>query len=375
MHRIDSELDKSYANYRALIDQALQESPNRAGEIKAAQALFDHAVLDSGPVRAATLVNSNAKAMDLMRASVDAELQRAREAILEIVTDIRKSVDKQSAELTAETHQRILYTWLVIVIGLAATFALALIIMQGEVVRELFSLRDSIQDLAAGKLDQTIPYLDRNNEIGEISRALQTLQRGAREREIQGWVKSEVASTLGRLQGVRDFPEFATALLSCLSESIPLIYGGVYLADESRRRFSRIGAFAIKDAESSREFALGEGLVGQAAVERRPLTVKAGEHVQISAGLGTVSAGNSAVFAGTTQGRSDCGDRIGAGFAAERSAAGVAGCVAAIGGVEHGSVVGQHRDQKTAGTDASASPSPGCFRATDHGAQRRAGID
>jgi two-component system sensor histidine kinase/response regulator len=210
MHRIDSELDKTYANYRVLIHQSLQESRNRGGEIKAAEALFDHAVLDSGPVRATTLVNSNTKAMDLMRASVDAELQRAREAIADIVQDIRKSVDQQSDELTRKTRQAILYTWLVIGFGLAATFALALFIMQSEVVRELFSLRDSIQDLAAGKLDQTIPYLDRNNEIGEISRALQTLQRGAREREIQGWVKSEVASTLARLQAVRDFPEFAT---------------------------------------------------------------------------------------------------------------------------------------------------------------------
>ena len=64
MHRIDSELDKTYANYRGLIDQALRRAPNHAGEIKAAQALFDQAVLDSGPVRAVTSVNSNAKAMN-----------------------------------------------------------------------------------------------------------------------------------------------------------------------------------------------------------------------------------------------------------------------------------------------------------------------
>jgi signal transduction histidine kinase/DNA-binding response OmpR family regulator/HPt (histidine-containing phosphotransfer) domain-containing protein/HAMP domain-containing protein len=292
MHRIDSELDKTYANYRVLIAEALKEAPGRAKEIKAAEALFDQAVFDSRAVRTVTLVNDNTKAMNLMRSGVDAELQRGRQAIAEIVEEIRKSVDQQSDELTRKTHQAILYTWLVIGFGLAATFALALFIMQGEVVRELFSLRDSIQDLAAGKLDQPIPYLDRNNEIGEISRALQTLQRGAREREIQGWVKSEVASTLARLQAVRDFPDFATALLSRLSESIPLIYGALYLADESRKRFSLVGAFAIKDAGSPREFALGEGLVGQAAVERRPLAVTAGEHVQISAGLGTVSPGN-----------------------------------------------------------------------------------
>ena len=160
MHRIDSEVDKTYANYRVLIAEALKEAPSRAKEIEAAEALFDQAVFDSRAVRTVTLVNDNAKAMNLMRGGVEAELQRGRQAIAEIVEEIRKSVDQQSDELTRKTHQAILYSWLVIGFGLAATFALALFIMQGEVVRELFSLRDSIQDLAAGKLARTPRILD-----------------------------------------------------------------------------------------------------------------------------------------------------------------------------------------------------------------------
>ena len=290
MRVIDGELDKAYADYQGLVADALRQSPGRAKEIKIAVALLDQAVIDCRPVRAATLAGDPAKSMGLMRGGIDGELQRSRQAIANIVDDIRSSVDQQSEELTRQTHQAVVYTWLVIGFGLAGSFALALFILQGEVVRELFKLRDSIRDLADGKLDQTIPFLDRNNEIGEISRALQTLQRGAREREIQGWVKSEAGVTIQRLQAVQDFSEFATALLSRLSESIPLIYGALYLADESRKRFTRAGAFAIKDPGVACEFALGEGLVGQAAVERRPLTVTAGDQVQITAGMGSVTA-------------------------------------------------------------------------------------
>ncbi len=291
MRVIDGALDKTYADYQTLIAESIRQSPSRAKRIKAAEDLFDRAVIDARPVRAATLAGDNAKSMNLIRGGVDGELERARQAISDIVDEIRASVDQQSDELTRKTHQAVLYTWLVIGFGLAGSFALALFIMQGEVVRELFTLRDSIQELANGKLDQTIPYVERNNEIGEISRALRTLQTGAREREIQGWVKSEVASTLERLQSVQDFREFATAFLSRMSESIPLIYGALYLADEGKKKFTRAGAFAIKDEGSSREFALGEGLVGQAAVERRPLTVTAGDHVQILAGMGAVRPG------------------------------------------------------------------------------------
>src|SRR5260370_38340662 len=103
------------------------------------------------------------------------------------VEEIRKPVDLQSYELSRKTHQAILYTWLVIGSGLVATFALALFIMQGEVVRQWFSLRDGIQDLAAGELDQPNPCLDRSNEIGEVRRAPHTRRRGARERELEDW--------------------------------------------------------------------------------------------------------------------------------------------------------------------------------------------
>jgi signal transduction histidine kinase/DNA-binding response OmpR family regulator len=289
---IDGELDKVYADYQVLVTDALRQSPERAKEIKATMALFEQAVIDSRPVRTAAMVHENAKSMGLMRGGIDGDLQRARQAIADVVDEIRASVDQQSDELTAKTHKAIVYTWLVIGFGLAGSFALALFIMQGEVVRELFQLRDSIRDLADGKLDQTIPFLDRSNEIGEISRALQTLQRGAREREIQAWVKSEAAATLQRLQGVNDFPEFATALLSRVSESIPLIYGALYMGDESRSRFTRTGAFAIKETRSAREFSLGDGLVGQAAAERRTLTVTASNQAQITAGMGTVTPGS-----------------------------------------------------------------------------------
>jgi signal transduction histidine kinase/DNA-binding response OmpR family regulator/HPt (histidine-containing phosphotransfer) domain-containing protein len=288
MHRIEGELDKTYADYQALIIESARQSRIRAKEINSAAATFDRAVFDSRAVRAETLVGDNTKSMMLMRGRTDAELQRGRQAIADIADEISLSVDQQSAELTNRTRWTILHTWLFIAFGLLASFAAGFYIVQTEVVQELLTLQGSIQDLADGKLDQPIAFIDRRNEIGEISRALRTLQRGAQEREIQSWVKSEVASTLRSLQGVRDFAGFARVLLSRLSESIPAVYAALYIADESRERFLRAGTFAISDEGRPREFRLGEGLTGQAAAEKRQLEVSAGENVQISAGMGTV---------------------------------------------------------------------------------------
>jgi signal transduction histidine kinase/DNA-binding response OmpR family regulator/HPt (histidine-containing phosphotransfer) domain-containing protein len=289
---IDEELEKTRADYQAVSTAALRESPERADKIKAAAAIFDKTVADARPVRAAALAGNQEKALSLLHAGVSQELQQARQAAIEIVEELQRDIDRRSDELTGNTNHAIRITWLVIGFGLVASLAAAVFIVQTEVVQELVSLQGSIRDLANGKLDQPILYLDRTNEIGEISRALRTLQGAAREREIQGWVKSEVAATLTRLQAAEDFEPFAQALLSRISECIPLVYGSLYLADESNTHFTRAGAFAIKDSRGPREFALGEGLVGQAAVERRALTVTAGENVQIAVGMALVKPGS-----------------------------------------------------------------------------------
>jgi signal transduction histidine kinase/DNA-binding response OmpR family regulator/HPt (histidine-containing phosphotransfer) domain-containing protein/HAMP domain-containing protein len=289
---IDGELEKTRADYETVIAVALRKSPERADKIKAAASLFDRAVEDARPVRALAMAGNNEKALSLMHGSVTQELMEAREAAIEIVNELQKAIDQRSDELTQNTRHAILITWVVIGLGLAASFALAVFIVQAEVVRELDELRDSIKDLADGKLDQPIPYLERNNEIGEISRALRTLQGAAREREIQGWVKTEVASTLTQIQTAENFKAYTNSLLSRISECVPLVYGSLYLADDHGSRFVRAGAFAIDDRGGSREFMLGEGLVGQAAVERRPLVVAAGKDVQITAGMSMVKPGS-----------------------------------------------------------------------------------
>ncbi len=294
MHAIQAELDKTDADYRAVIADVMRESPERAGQIKAAQSLFEQALSGARPVRAAALSGDRAKAMQLMRTGVDAQLHRSRQAMIDLVDDLRKSVDRQSDALTARTSSTILITWLVIGFGLVISFAVAFYIVQTEIVSQLLALRGSIQDVADRRLNQPIPYLEVGNEIGEMSRALRILQSGAREREAQSWVKSEVATTLQRLQSAEDFGAFARILLSRISESIELVYGALYLADESHSRFARVGGFAIDGPGEPREFALGEGLVGQAAVERRPLAINTdnGDQVRISAGIATVAPRN-----------------------------------------------------------------------------------
>ncbi len=289
--QIDAELDQVSTDLQARMAEAMIESTEHAKEIKAAEALINKALLDARPVRAAALANNPEKALSLLHGEAGFDLEQARQATIDLVEDLRASVDKQSDDLTRDTRRAILITWLGVCLGLAATLTFTLYIVQTQVIGELLAVRGSVQALADGRLDESIPYLDQTNEIGSISRALSTLQGNAREREIQHWVKAEVSAITVELQSSESFAAVGRCFFSRLSKSIPLLYGALYVLNESHSRLVRVGGFALDSPDQAREFALGEGLVGQAALERRPLVVPAGEgdHVVVSAGIGTVS--------------------------------------------------------------------------------------
>jgi signal transduction histidine kinase/DNA-binding response OmpR family regulator len=291
MRVVDADLERTAAEFHSFIALAASEDPNVVQKINAAGAIFDQGVLDAAPIRAAALSGNNDKAIRLTRETFDPEFRKGRQSLADLANKVHATVDQQSDELILKTHRTILITWIVIIVGLAASFTIALSIVQVEVVKVVLSFRTRILDVAEGRLDLPIANLNRPNEIGEMSRALQTLQIAAREREILGWVRAEVATTTERLQSTEDFPAFSTILLSRISETLDLLYGAFYLADESYTRFVRVGAFATEVLAEPREFALGEALVGQAAAEQRTLRIvsEANQLLSVSTGSGAVT--------------------------------------------------------------------------------------
>jgi len=290
MRVIDGDIEQTVTDFHATIDQARHESPDLTSEINAAAALFDQEVADARPVRVATQAQQKDKAMKLMREVYDPQWSETRRALMGLQQEVHSRVDRESVELTANTNRTIRTTWVVIALGLLISFAIALSIVQLEVVKVISAFRSRILDVAQGRLDQPVANLNCPNEIGDMSRALQALQVAARERETQAWTKAQVAAMTHRLQLAEDSPAFGDALLSSLSENFDLLFGAFYLGDTDHSRFTRIGAFATDVATEPREYALGEGLVGQAAEERRTLKIMASadQPLKIVTGVGTV---------------------------------------------------------------------------------------
>jgi signal transduction histidine kinase/DNA-binding response OmpR family regulator/HPt (histidine-containing phosphotransfer) domain-containing protein len=291
MLKLDAQLDETVTEYHAAMEVAMRGSPGLAPKIEAATTLFDQLVVDSRPIRSASLSNDNDRAMKLASGTFRPEMVRDREELEALNAEVQATVEQESTVLTAKTHRTVLVTWIVIALGLGISFAIALFIVQVEVVQAVMWFRGRILDVAEGRLDQPILNLDRPNEIGEMSRALKTLQEVSRERQLQAWLKAEVAATTEQLQQAEDFPQFGAILLSRISNSLDLLYAAFYLEDESHTRLTRVAAFATSVAAEPKEFRAGEGLVGQAAVEKRTLQINSRDEKTpaISIGVGNVS--------------------------------------------------------------------------------------
>src|SRR3954466_14202282 len=160
---IDADLYRVTADIRSSLGDAKRDAPGLASAVDAARALFDQAASDSYPVRAATQIQNNDKAIKLMGGISDPALLKARQGLVALQDEMQRAVDRRSAELSFLTSRTILIRWAVNILGLLTSFAITLLIVRFEIVNVLVSFRNQILDVAAGRLDTPIAYLARRN--------------------------------------------------------------------------------------------------------------------------------------------------------------------------------------------------------------------
>jgi PAS domain S-box-containing protein len=150
-------------------------------------------------------------------------------------------------------------------------------------------IRAAVEQLAKGKLDQTVPHTDYPNEIGDLARAIEVLQAEARQMETQRWIKTSIAEISSDLQQASSFTDLSKAFLSRIAPLIKLGHGVFYIYEEENKRMRLLGGYAYRERKNlDQYFNLGQGLVGQCALERAPIfiTDPPEDYVRIGSSLG-----------------------------------------------------------------------------------------
>ena len=142
------------------------------------------------------------------------------------------------------------------------------------VTRPLRRLTDLMTRLANRDHDFEIRRLDRRDEVGEIARALQVFKQMSLDTETQTWTRSRVSDISHVLLQATTHKEFAQWLAS---ELVPLCKAGVglfYSFDDARHRLDLLGSYGLRlNNRTADHYLPGEGLVGQCAIERKPIVL------------------------------------------------------------------------------------------------------
>ncbi len=160
--------------------------------------------------------------------------------------------------------------------------------------------------VAEGDLTQSVEVAARG-EVAElkdnVNLMVANLRETTRANHEQDWLKTNLARIAGLMQGHRDLLELARLILGELTPLASAQYGAIYLASDAagpqsqQLEFTRIATYGFTKGGLD-HFAAGEGLAGQAAIERRPILITdapAG-YLTVGSGLGQAAPVSIAVL-------------------------------------------------------------------------------
>jgi HAMP domain-containing protein/signal transduction histidine kinase/CheY-like chemotaxis protein len=148
-------------------------------------------------------------------------------------------------------------------------------VTQGDLTRsiaveasgEMAALKDTINEMISNLKEQTL----KNAE--------------------QDWLKTNLARFSRMLQGERDLATVSNLIMSELAPLVNAQYGVFYVTkrEEDETKLELVASYGAESPnELQQEFSLREGLIGQAAADRRPILLKEvpPEFVRVGSGLG-----------------------------------------------------------------------------------------
>jgi HAMP domain-containing protein/CheY-like chemotaxis protein len=166
--------------------------------------------------------------------------------------------------------------------------------LAGNLTRQVRAIGDVATAVTKGDLSQSIT-VDAKGEVAllkdNINQMIGTLAETTRVNKDQDWLKTNLTRFTRMLQGQRDLLTVANQVLSELAPVVDAQHGAFYMAErpDGETRLKLFASYAYKKRkEVNSEFRLGEGLVGQAGIEKKRILVTdvPPTYIELSSALG-----------------------------------------------------------------------------------------
>jgi len=176
--------------------------------------------------------------------------------------------------------------------------------LAGNLTSQLRAIADVATAVTKGDLTRSI-QVDAQGEVAfvkdNINEMIRNLKDTTLRNDEQDWLKTNLAKFTRMLQGQKDLLTVGRLILSELAPVVSAQQGVFYMMDTATEEpeLQLLASYAYRERKGvNNRFKLGEGLVGQAALEKERilLTTVPGDYVQISSGLGEAAPMNIVVL-------------------------------------------------------------------------------
>ncbi len=167
--------------------------------------------------------------------------------------------------------------------------------LAGTLTTQLRAISEVSQAVTQGDLTRSIA-VEAEGEVAElkdtINQMIENLAATTRSNEEQDWLNSNLARFTGMLQGLRDLETVSRLIMSELTPLVGAQHGAFFMREsdsDGQELLRLIASYGYKERKNvPTHFELGEALVGQAALEMKPivLTEAPDDYIRITSGLG-----------------------------------------------------------------------------------------
>ncbi|MGI2908664.1 response regulator [Tolypothrix sp. VBCCA 56010] len=174
-----------------------------------------------------------------------------------------------------------------------------------NISRPLEKVSQVAEKIAAGDLDTSVATDNRRDEIGMLAQTFNKMIANLRSKNQQtaeqDWLKTNLAKFSRILQGQRNLKTVSQLILKELAPLVSAHHGVFYFMTTHQEQPSLIllGTYAYRERKHlANRFQLGEGLVGQCALEKERilLTEVPSDYIKINSGLGEATPMNIIVL-------------------------------------------------------------------------------
>ncbi|SDO99331.1 two-component system, chemotaxis family, sensor kinase CheA [Paenibacillus sp. yr247] len=218
---------------------------------------------------------------------IRSQLDRFRNIEIGLTKERAKQLDDQNKMLTIS-----LFVMLTVLLIFSLTAAL---LISQSIVGTIKQVTKSILKLSSFKRDHSLRiHVTMNDEVKDLAEATNMLLENQEEME---WQQRKLAEVVHMLQGISDLETLGTSFISKAAELFGASFGLFYLRSthEGIDAMIKLASYAVmgeSDDIGIQRFRLGEGLIGQCALEKRMFHfMNVPDHyVKITSGLGAVKA-------------------------------------------------------------------------------------